>query len=125
MTSMSNKAIIDGFDMELDDGSIHRFTLTKENRLSIYSLQSILLSGQASIPYMDNDSCILLSTTEIQNLLTKANNHTIYNKLYLNSLKSYIKSLNDINAISKIEYGIEIPEEYQTDVLRQLIASKE
>lgn len=124
MTSMSNKAIIDGFEMELDDGSIRRFTLTKENRLSIYSLQSILLSGQTSIPYMDNDSCILLSTTEIQNLLTKANNHTIYNKLYLNSLKSYIKSLNDISVISEIYYGIDIPEEYQIDILKQLALAK-
>ena len=73
---------------------------------------------------MDNDSCILLSTTEIQNLLTKANNHTIYNKLYLNSLKSYIKSLNDIDVISEIYYGIDIPEEYQTDILKQLALAK-
>lgn len=40
-----------------------------------------------------------------------------------NALKAYIESLDDMNEISAITYGIEIPAEYQSDVLKVLLAN--
>ena len=41
------------------------------------------------------------------------------------SLKNYINSLEDIETIGSVEYGMEIPEEYQSEVLKSLISSSE
>lgn len=44
-----------------------------------------------------------------------------YHVSYFNSLKSYIESLDIIDAISAITYSMEIPEEFQSDVLKVLL----
>ena len=39
---------------------------------------------------------------------------------YFNSLRDYIESMTDINDICAIEYGADIPEAYQSEVLKML-----
>lgn len=45
-----------------------------------------------------------------------------YHLSYFNSLRSYIQGLTSIEEVSNITYGTEIPVEYQTDVLKDLLA---
>lgn len=126
MSRECNKTIEKGVDVTLSDGQPHHFSLTTQDQLNLISLQTMIISGQTSIPYhADNEPCRFFSSNELQIVLTGAMNYITYHESYFNSLKVYINSFEDIESISKIEYGIEIPEEYQTDVLRQLIASKE
>ena len=44
-----------------------------------------------------------------------------YNTTYFNSLRDYINSVTTEKELSKIKYGIEIPEEYQSEVLKSLL----
>jgi hypothetical protein len=39
---------------------------------------------------------------------------------YYNSLRDYIKSLDNIKDIIDVTYGVDIPEEYQSEVLKIL-----
>ena len=45
----------------------------------------------------------------------------MYHTTYFNSLKHYIESLDTIDAVANIQYGVEIPETYQSDVLKYLL----
>ena len=126
MSKACNQIIEKGVDVTLSDDQSHHFSLTTQDQLNLISLQTMIISGQTSIPYhADNEPCRFFSSDELKIVLTAAMNYITYHESYFNSLKTYINSFEDIESISKIEYGTEIPEEYQTDVLRQLIASKE
>ena len=39
---------------------------------------------------------------------------------YFNSLRDYIESMTDINDVCAVEYGADIPEAYQSEVLKML-----
>lgn len=41
---------------------------------------------------------------------------------YFNSLRDYIQSMTDLNSVCNVEYGMVIPEEYQSEVLKALYA---
>lgn len=47
-----------------------------------------------------------------------------YHESYFNSLKAYINSLDKIETVGGIEYGVDIPDDYQTEVLRTLLSQK-
>ena len=46
----------------------------------------------------------------------------VYHTTYFNSLKMYILSLDNIEDVGAVFYGMEIPVEYQSDVLKYLLA---
>ena len=76
---------------------------------------------QSLIPYhADGQECVFYSAEEINEIVDTANAFKIYHTTYYNALKIYINALETIEEISAIEYGVEIPEEYQTDVLKVL-----
>ena len=51
------------------------------------------------------------------NIIKKATEYKTYHNAYFNSLKAYINTITDINYLSKIFYGVQIPEEYQSNLL--------
>lgn len=108
-----------GFDLELRD-EIHHFSLDTQDQLNLISL-SAMAQTQSMIPYhADGESCIFYSAAEINEIVATATSFKIYHTTYYNALKSYINALDSIEAISAITYGIEIPDEYKSDVLRFL-----
>jgi predicted DNA-binding ArsR family transcriptional regulator len=50
--------------------------------------------------------------------MAAVNKHKTYHTTYYNSLKNYINSLQTIEEIAAITYGIEIPDEYKSEVLK-------
>ena len=53
-------------------------------------------------------------------IITAATKLKTYHTTYYNALKNYVKSLKDIHQVAAITYGIELPEEYKSDVLKTL-----
>ena len=49
--------------------------------------------------------------------------HKTFHVTYFNSLKVYINAMDNITDISAVQYGVEIPEEHQSDILKDLYAS--
>lgn len=124
MSYTCRKAITDGFDLTLSDNVSHHFSLTVQDQLNLLTISSEVLSGETEVIYhADGEVCKYYSVEDATAIVNAATNHKTYHTTYYNSLKAYINSLNGITEISNIEYGIEIAEEYQSDILKTLIGS--
>ena len=117
MKSICNKMITNGFDMKLSDGKSHHFSLTIQDQLNLITSSQMILDGIQTIPYhADGELCKYYSIADMDQVVNMANSFKTYHVAYFNSLKSYINSLQDINEISAISYGDDIPIKYQSEV---------
>lgn len=124
MNATCNQVIENGVDVLLSDGNVYHFSLTTQDQLNLITLQSMIAAGETSIPYhADGELCRYYSVEDISLVMDSATAHKTFHVTYFNSLKVYINALDNITDISAVEYGVEIPEEYQSDILRALYAS--
>lgn len=123
MSATCNKIITNGFDVILSDGENHHFSLTIQDQLNLITLSSMVAAGETVIPYhADGELCKGYSVEDITTIINTATSLKTYHVTYFNSIKVYIDSMNDINEVNNVVYGIDIPEEYQSDVLKQLLS---
>lgn len=123
MSATCNKIITNGFDAILSDGENHHFSLTIQDQLNLITLSSMVAAGETVIPYhADGELCKGYSVEDITTIINTATSFKTYHVTYFNSLKVYIDSMHDINEVNNVVYGIDIPEEYQSDVLKQLLS---
>ena len=108
-----------GFDLDIHDEK-HHFSLTTQDQLNLMSLNA-MAQTQSLIPYhADGEQTTFYTSEEINEIVEAANSFKIYHTTYYNALKDYINSLETIEEISAITYGVEIPEEYKSNVLKIL-----
>lgn len=125
ISSICNKTITGGFDVVLSDGQSHHFSLTTQDQLNLITLSGLVSSGETSIAYhADNELCKFYSAEDIACITNYATQFKTYHVSYFNSLKAYIEALEDVKEISSIEYGTDIPEEYQSEVLKALLQQR-
>lgn len=125
MSKVCNNTITNGFDVVLSDGKSHHFSLTTQDQLNLITLTGLVSSGETSIAYhADNELCKFYSAEDIACITNYATQFKIYHVSYFNSLKAYIEALEDVTEISSIEYGTDIPEEYQSEVLKALLQQR-
>lgn len=123
MSATCNKIITNGFDAILSDEENHHFSLKIQDQLNLITLSSMVAAGETVIPYhADGELCKGYSVEDITTIINTATSFKTYHVTYFNSLKVYIDSMNDINEVNNVVYGIDIPEEYQSDVLKQLLS---
>lgn len=121
MSITCRKTIEAGFDLELR-GETKHFSLDTQDQLNLMSLGQ-MAQTQSLIPYhADGEECDFYTAEEINEIIDTANAFKIYHTTYYNALKGYINSLETIEDIAAVTYGMEIPEEYQTNVLKALEA---
>ena len=124
MSNTCNKVITNGFDVVLSDGNSYHFSLTTQDQLNLITLSSMIASGETQIPYhADGELCRFYSAEDINIIITTATQFKTYQVSYFNALKAYIESMTDIETIGAVVYGIEIPAEHQSDVLKVLLAA--
>ena len=124
MNHLCNKVIESGVDVLLSDGKVYHFSLTTQDQLNLITLQSMIAAGETSIPYhADGELCRYYSIEDIKKVMDTATAYTTFHVTYFNSLKVFINSLDDIAAISAVQYGMDIPIEYQSDILQALYAA--
>lgn len=120
MSHICNQLIEAGFDVEIQN-EIHHFSLTVQDQLNLITLSSMAAQGNNQIPYhADGELCKFYTAAEINLIVNQATMFKTYHTTYYNALKAYINSLDTIEEISIITYGTELPEEFQTDVLRAI-----
>ena len=121
LSNICNQTIENGFDTTLSDNVSHHFSLTTQDQLNLISIGQMAANGMKMIPYhADGEICKFYSPDDINNIIEAATQYKIYHTTYYNALKNYVNSLDDINTIQQIEYGVVLPIEYQSDVLRAL-----
>lgn len=124
MRAACNQTIEMGVDVMLSDGKVHHFSLTTQDQLNLITLQSMVASGETMIPYhADGELCRYYTAEDISAVMDSATAHKTFQVTYYNSLKAYINSLEDIADIYDIQYGMDIPVLYQSDILKDLYAS--
>lgn len=120
MSYACRNAIEAGFDLVLRDETSH-FSLTTQDQLNLMSL-STMINSQEMIPYhADNEPTKFYTAAEIQSIIDGAAAHKTYHTTYYNVLKTYINSLDSIEAIAAVTYGIAIPSEFQNEVWQVII----
>ena len=123
MSRVCNEIITNGFDVALSDGETHHFSLTVQDQLNLITLLAMVQNGETHIPYhADGELCRYFTPQDILTVTNMATTFKTYHVTYYNSLKAYIESLETIEEISAVTYGMNIPEEYQSNILKELLA---
>ena len=119
ISNMCHQTIEEGFDFEVKD-EIKHFSLDTQDQLNLMML-SEMAQTEDEIPYhADGEECIFYTAEEILDIVSAANAFKIYHTTYHNALKAYVKSLDTTEELVAVEYGMEIPEEYKTEVLKSM-----
>lgn len=123
MSNSCENIICSGFDAVLSDGIQHHFSLEISDQLKISKLNDRANAGENFLPYhADDEPCKIYSAEDIALINNTMEGIIEYQTTYFNSLKIYINSMNDRDNILDVKYGMDIPESYQSDVLKMLIA---
>lgn len=118
MSKTCNQIIIAGFDVELSDKEVHHFDLSLEEQLNFISLKDMINGGATEIPYhAANEPCKFYSAEDILKVIETGTMFKTYHVTYFNSLKQYILSLNTIDDITAVVYGMQIPQKYYSEVM--------
>ena len=124
MSFACNKAIESGFDIALSDNIVYHFSLTTQDQLNLITLQSMIAAGETHIPYhADGELCRYYSVDDLTDVINAATAHKTFHVTYFNSLKVYVSAMDNMSDISAIQYGVSIPDEYQSDILKSMYAS--
>ena len=118
------QTIYNGIDVEMSTGTQH-FSLTEKDQINIFGLQATIQSGAEQIEYhSDGNPCKYYSVEDIQKLIVTAMSFVKYHTTYCNSLNVWISKETDAQVINSMYYGMDIPEEHQSEVLKNYIRIK-
>ena len=122
MSYLCHQTIENGILITLSDGLEHSFALTENDQTNLMERQAQLMAGATQVSYhADGELCTYYSAEDMMGIIQASIFHKDYQTTYFNSLKHYINSMTDKNEVSAVEYGIEIPEQYQSQPLKDLL----
>lgn len=113
-----------GISVALADGTVEHFALTEHDQLNLFGKQVQLAAGADQLEYhSDGQPCRYYSAADMKNIVEKAMWHVSYHTTYCNALNMWIAGCESAEEVQTIYYGADVPEEYQSDVLKAYIAS--
>ena len=127
MNGIQQQVVANGCEVQLSDGTKERFTLTTNDQLSLNSLSVKALEGMSIIPWHPADEsvhCKFYSEADMKTITDTCMNWVAYHVTYFRDLRIYIRSLTDKETIKAIQYGDDIPFEYQSEVLQSMLAER-
>lgn len=127
MNAAQQQIVAYGCEVELTDGTKERFTLTTNDQLSLNALSVKTLEGMQIVPWHPADEsvhCKFYSEEDMKKITDTCMNWVAYHVTYFRDLRIYIRSLQDKDSINAIQYGDNIPTEYQSEVLQSMLAER-
>lgn len=124
MNVSQQETISYGVDVKLTNGTTEHFSLTQYDQQSLMGLQSLVAEGEENIPWHNSDEtehCKFYSNADMKLIITNALAYVTYHVTYFRDLRIYIRSLDDVETIQKIQYGDPIPVESQSEVLQTML----
>ena len=125
MNAAQQETIQNGLDITLSNGTVEHFTLTDHDQTSLMGLQTRVLAGDEQIPWHTSDQsegCKYYSNTDMAIITSKAMEFIVWQVTYFRDLRIYIRSMQTKEEIEAVYYGMFIPEEYQSQVLTDMLA---
>lgn len=126
MNNIQQTIIQNGIDVTLSDGTTEHFSLTDRDQTSLMGLQTQVAQGVEQIPWHTADQsehCKYYSNTDMYLIVTEAMKFVTFHVTWFRDLRIYINSLETKEEVEAITYDTPIPEEYQSEVLKDLLAA--
>lgn len=121
-----NAVIVSGFDIDLGDSDPVHFNLSIEDQSNINNLFRVVELGGTEFPYQsDGGVCRIYTSSEIVNIYVSAQTLITGQTTYHNALKQYVQSLETVEEIASITYGMDLPEPYLTEMNEKLAVAQE
>lgn len=127
MNKAQQDTIQSGVDVTLTDGSTEHFTLTEHDQTSLVGLQTQVASGEKNIPWHTSDEtkhCKFYSNADMAKITATAMAFVTWHVTYFRDLRIYIRSLENKEEVEQVAYGMDIPEAYQSEPLKAMVAQK-
>jgi len=134
MNAAMESAIAYGAEVQLSDGTTERFTLTDRDQISLIGLQvsaATLTDTQdvdpLTFPWHPADEsvhCKFYSQEDMQKISSAGFQYVLYHVTYFRDLRIYIRSLTDTESVQAVTYGIALPEAYQSEPLKAMLAAQ-
>lgn len=122
VSAACEQIIYAGIAVDLPDGSEH-FSLTEKDQINLFGKQAHLAAGADRLEYhQDGHPCRYYSAAEMQQIITAAMGHVSYHTTYCNSLNMWITGTESAKQLETIFYGADVPEDYQSEVLKDYLA---
>ena len=125
ISNACNAAITSGVDVTIDEDTLH-FNLSTEDQANISNLFRIVELGGTEFPYQsDGGVCQVFTSTQIAQIYMAAQTAITTQTTYHNQLKAYVNSLESVDDIEAVSYGMELPDEYAEVVSEKLAVAQE
>lgn len=119
ISAACEQTIYSGVSVTLADGTTEHFALTEHDQLNLFGKQVQLASGLAQLEYhSDGQPCRYYSAADMQTIITKAMWHVSYHTTYCNAINMWVASVETAEELQQIFYGADVPEQYQSEVLK-------
>lgn len=118
------KTITGGIDVEID-GEVQHFSLTVHDQLNLFGKQAQLSAGLGRCEYhADGKPCVFYEAEQMEFIINAAMKHVSVQTTYCNSMNDWIRSCATASEIESIHYGDEIPEKYQSEILKEYLGGE-
>lgn len=125
ISKVCNAVIVAGVDITLGDETVH-FNLSIEDQSNINNLFRVVELGGTEFPYQsDGGVCRVYSASEIVQIYIAAQTLITSQTTYHNELKQYVQTLEGVEDISAIQYGMTLPEPYLTEMNEKLAVAQQ
>ena len=115
------RVIYDGITVVLLSGP-ERFSLMEKDQINLFGKQAQLAAGAERMEYHQNGHpCRYYTAEEMQTIITASMEHVSYHTTYCNALNMWIAGVEDAEELAGINYGADVPEEYQSEVLKDYL----
>ena len=119
VSAACEETIYSGVDVALHDGATEHFSLTEHDQINLFGKQAQLAAGASQLEYhADGQPCRYYSAADMQSIITAAMWHVSYHTTYCNALNMWIEGCETAEDVQEIFYGADVPEEYQSEVLK-------
>lgn len=119
VASICEQVIFSGCNVTLSDGESYHFSLTEKDQLNLFGKQAQLAAGAEQLEYhADGQPCRYYSPEDMECIIGSAMWHVAYNTTYCNALNMWIAGCETMEEVQQIYYGADVPEEYQSEVLK-------
>ena len=120
-----NETIVNGVDLTLNGETVH-FNLSTEDQANIANLFRVVELGGTEFPYQsDGGVCRIYTAAEIAQIYIAAQTLITTQTTYHNELKAYVQSLDSVEAVTSIVYGMTLPDPYNTEMNEKLAVANE
>ena len=121
LSETCSSVIYNGADIQLSENNIQHFTLTERDQLNLSGIGLKLLMGAEQVAWHEDDEtkeCQYYSAQDAQLIIGTLTTFKEYHITYFRDLRIYVNSLQTVEEVNAIWYGIVLPEEFKSQVLK-------